>query len=481
MTTNREPLSGNIPLARSQILRRLGWYIAAGRASVAIAAVTLIATVTATTVAAYMDALALLFVILLSLAGLAVAMRWPTLLFYGYCAAIPLNFALPPGPAGTVARVAGVIFFIGYLVRRPHSLHPSAIPLLGWVYLGWTLISCLWAVDTPTAFGSWLSLAQLFGITVLIASLVADHAETIGNALWSYTISASLTAAISIVLYMRGVAVFGRAVVFQIGQGLQDPALFASLVLPAAVFLVGEVQSRTTSGPMRTLALASLTTCAVALALSGTRSAWVGILAAIVVWLVVQREPRQALAVAALVCGVATLVAIVPGIGDFLLKRVDLSIATGGAGRTDIWAVGLSILASAPLLGVGFANFGVAFTSSAIAQAPSAGGSAFVGAGAHNVLLGALVETGLLGGVLLTTFLASAIVKPTGDRGNMIRMALISLYVQAMFLDLLEQKQLWLFLALAFGLASSQHLARVRGRAQPVEAVHVDARMSHHA
>jgi hypothetical protein len=40
--------------------------------------------------------------------------------------------------------------------------------------------------------------------------------------------------------------------------------------------------------------------------------------------------------------------------------------------------------------------------------------------------------------------------------------ALISLLVQSMFLDIIEQKQLWLFLALAFGLAAAH---RVRATA----------------
>ncbi|MGO9207800.1 MAG: O-antigen ligase family protein, partial [Candidatus Limnocylindrales bacterium] len=365
-------------------------------------------TVAATAIAASMDALAPLFVILLSLTGLVVATRWPILLFYAYCAAVPLNFALPSGPAGTVGRIGGLIFFVGYLLRRPTSLHPSTVPLVGWVFVGWTLASCLWAIDMPTAFDSWLTLAQLFGITVLVASVVADRAETVEKALWSYTIAATLTAGDVVVSFLQGGAIFERATAF----AYQDPALVASVVLPAAVFLMGEIQSHTTSGLVRTLALASLTICAAALALSGTRSAWVGILAAIVAWLVVQREPRQALAIAALACGVTALVAVVPGVGDFLSQRVALGVATGGSGRIDIWTVGLGILASAPLIGVGFANFPLAFTPYAIAQAPAAsaaGGALASGLAPHNVLLGASVETGLVGSALLVVFFASAL------------------------------------------------------------------------
>jgi exopolysaccharide production protein ExoQ len=443
------------------------------RPTAVLMATSLVATVAASAIAASMDALALLIVILLALAALAVAVLRPTLLFYVYCASIPLNFALPPGPAGTIARIAGVAFFVGYLIRRPDSLQPATVPLAGWLFVAWALASSLWAIDTQTAYGTWLSVAQLFAITVLIASLVAARPEVVGNALWWYAISATFTAGVGILSYLQGAASsFGRGTAF----ADQDPALFASVLLPAAVFLMGEAQSRTNRTLLRVLAAGALIACVVALALSGTRSAWIGILVAIVVWVIVQREPRQMLAVAALSCGVVILVASVPGIGDFLLGRAQLSLATG-AGRTDIWVVGLGMLAAAPLLGVGFGNFPLAFTPYAIAQASAAsgaGGALFAGRGPHNVLLGISVETGVVGGLLLVAFFASALLPSTGDRTRtMVRVALIGLFVQSMFLDILLQKQLWLFLAMAFGLASSQRLDRVRGRQQPTASGHL--------
>jgi len=413
-------------------------------------------TVAAAAVAASLDALLVLIVAVVGIAAFVAAWQRPILLFYAYCAAVPFNFALPPGPAGTVARIAGVVFFLGYLLRRPESLRPGTIPLVGWLFVLWALASCLWAVDPDLAFSSWLSLAQLFAITVLIASLVAENPGIVRLALWSYAMSATLTAVIALSSFQQSSIFYvSRAAAF----ADQDPALFASLVLPAAVFLMGEVQSGAASRLVRIFAAAALTVCVVALALSGTRSAWVGLAIATLVWLIVERNPRQIFAVAVLACGVGLLVASVPGVGDFLFGRAEQSLATGGSGRTDIWVVGLSIMASAPLLGVGFGDFGPAFTPYAIAQASgasNASGALFPGRGAHNVLLGASVETGLVGGLLLVAFFASALLKATSDRGNVIRMALISLYVQSMFLDILQQKQLWLVLAVAFGLAASK-------------------------
>jgi O-antigen ligase len=416
-----------------------------------------VASLVTSAIATSMDVLGLLLVALLAGAALAAAIVRPELLFYAYCVAIPFNFALPPGPAGTVARIAGLIFFLGYLVRRPGVLRLGAIPLPGWLFIAWTLASGLWAIDAGAAFSTWLSVAQLFAITVLIASVVASRPEVVGNALWCYTISATLTGVWGILSYLQGAASsFGRGTTF----ANQDPALFASLILPAAVFLMGEIQSRARGPLLRSAALIGLVICVAALAVSGTRSAWVGILVATAAWLLLQRERRQLIAVGALVLGVVILVVAVPGAEGFLLGRAGSSVSSGGSGRIDIWMVGISILASAPLLGVGFGNFPTAFTPYVISQATAslAGGALYAGRAPHNVLLGTAVETGLVGGSLLAAFLGSALVHSKGVRGNVIRATLISLYVQSMFLDILQQKQLWLFLALAFGLGAAQRL-----------------------
>jgi O-antigen ligase len=112
------------------------------------------------------------------------------------------------------------------------------------------------------------------------------------------------------------------------------------------------------------------------------------------------------------------------------------------------------------LVGVGFGNFSESFTTYAITHAsgPAVGGYFLAGRAAHNVLLGATVETGIVGGTLLFAFFATAVVSSLGERGNVVRVALIGLLVQSMFLDIIEQKQLWLFLALAFGLGATNRL-----------------------
>ena len=448
-----------------------------GRRTAPLLVALLLATVAISAVATALGAVWMLVLVVMAAAAAAVAIRWPLLLLYVYCAAIPFNFALPPGPAGTVARIAGLAFFVGYLLRRPDALRPGILPIVGWAFVAWTLASCLWAGDPETAFEVWLSLAQLFAISVLVASIVASDPGIVRPALWAYALAAAATAAIGSVSYLQSRTIYlDRAVAFS-GQ---DPALFASIILPAIVFLMWEVQSRTSRAPVRLAALAALLVCVAGLALSGTRSGWIGIIAAAIAWLALGRERRQAFSLAAAALAIVLLATAVPGMGDFLLGRVESSFATGGSGRTDIWSVGLYMFGSAPLIGVGFGNFPISYTPYVVDQASSGFAPIYAlsaGRGSHNVLLGIFAETGVVGGILLVALCASALWQSSDARiANVIRASLIGLFVQSLFLDILGQKQVWLFLAIAFGLGAAQRAATSAARS--VSSRNVGARVA---
>lgn len=406
-----------------------------------------------------LERLVLLLAGLLGLGTVVAAMRNPNVLFYAYCAAIPLSDVLPPGPAGTIGRIAGLVFFIGYLVLRPNSLRPGIIPVVGWLYVGWTLASTLWAVDTDSSFEAWISLGQLFAITVLVASIVATRPELARGGLVAYAATATATALVAALPALQGsVDYLSRASAF----GGQNPAGFASLLVPAVVLLMGEAQARGCNRALRILAFAALATCIIAVGLSGTRSAWLGIAVALVAWIALQRDARQLTAVVAVGAGLVLLMAIVPGASAFLLERTGTSITSGGSGRTDIWAVGLQIFANQPIFGVGFGNFPLAFTPNVIAQVAGAstGGP---GRDPHSVLLGAFAETGLVGGALLMLFFGTALVRLRGNGlTNVIRAALIGLFVESFFLETLLRKHLWLFVGVALGLAVAGQIVSAR-------------------
>ncbi len=150
----------------------------------------------------------------------------------------------------------------------------------------------------------------------------------------------------------------------------------------------------------------------------------------------------------------------VPGVADLVAQRTILATATGGAGRTDIWTVGIRIFESAPVTGVGYANFPVAYTPELVGDGPRARARLRA---PHNIVVGTLGELGLIGLACLVLFLAPLTLRRGwGPDAAVVQAILASLMVSALFLDVLgDRKQVWITIGLATGLA---YLAR-QGRA----------------
>jgi len=193
---------------------------------------------------------------------------------------------------------------------------------------------------------------------------------------------------------------------------------------------------------------------------SGTRSAMVGLcvgLAAITATGTGHRGGRLSIAAVGLVGAGAALLA--PGVVDSVLVRLSDAVSTGGSGREDIWAVGATIFAQHPLVGVGYAAFPSAFTSDVIriSAVPGLASDALsVGRGPHSILVSTAAELGIVGIALLGLFLWRVLRARSGPGlSNFIRAALVAIFAQAMLLDVLDRKQLWLVLGIAVGLAAA--------------------------
>ena len=138
-----------------------------------------------------------------------------------------------------------------------------------------------------------------------------------------------------------------------------------------------------------------------------------------------------------------------------MAQRAETALTSGGAGRTDIWAVGVTIYSSAPVLGVGFANFSIAYTQDAVRASDVRTWNYLEQLGPHNLAIGTLIELGPIGLGLLALFVLPFMLRRGwGPDAAMIQAALASLLTLALFLDILSnRKQLWLIIGLAAGLA----------------------------
>lgn len=380
-------------------------------------------------------------------AALLLCLRWPLLPLYAFAALIPLEDRVRIGDLATGTKIAGGLFALMYAISRLRQVTLSSMPLWGWLFAGWAVLSVAWSLSPDIALGEIPTLAQLFAISVLIADAVAHDPRIVRRLLWVYSAACGVTALIAIGSYLTGAVAIGSRVS---AAESQDVAQFAVLLLPALVFSLYELLQ----GRFIALSAAVAGATAVAILLSGTRGAWLSAIVVIGLFVLPRLSMRQRVMAIPVVAGLAAVALQLPGVADLVIRRAQIALETGGAGRTDIWSVATTIFGSSPITGVGFANFPVAFDPHLI-QATDVAGAVHAGSGSHSIVFGTLAELGIVGFALLTLFLVPLILRRGwGPDGSVVQAALTSLLVAGLFLDIIaNRKQVWLVIGIAAGLA----------------------------
>ena len=387
-----------------------------------------------------------------------VSFRWPLLPLVAFVALIPIEAVMVFEGFGTISRFAGILFAVTYGVPRLGRLAFGVMRPAAWAYLAWAIVSAAWAIDAGVAWTHLQTLIQLFLIALLVASLVEQRPAVVKPLLWVYGLSAAATALVGIQSYLGGTVVEdARAVALQ-GQ---DPAQFAALLLPALVFGLYEALN----GDRRILggAIALLTT--VGVVISGTRGAWVAVAVVALLFVLPQLRPGRRIAAIAMALALVGMAYQLPGVPDLVADRTGDALSTGGAGRTNIWTVAVTLYGSAPVLGVCYANFPVAYTPEVVRASGATSWVHPAGRGPHNLVVGTLIELGPIGLLLLALFLGPLVLRRGWGRdAAAVQAALASLLAAGLFLDVLSSpKQVWLMVGLAAGLSFVSRQARRTG------------------
>ncbi|MBA2632969.1 MAG: O-antigen ligase family protein [Chloroflexi bacterium] len=378
---------------------------------------------------------------------LVLSLRWPALPLLVVAAIIPFDEIVRLGELGTVGRTAVILFALSYAIPRLGRLRLGTIPLSGFAYIGWALLSTVWAISLETAWTALSTLVQLFALAVLVADVVVHQPGVVPPVLWVYSVSAAMLALIGVEEFFSA-TVEGAQRAAALAD--QNPAQFGTVLLPAFFFGVDRVFHRRGFLPGAAVALAT----GAGIVVSGTRGVWISVVLVTALFVLPRLRPRQmAFAVASLV---VTFVAALqlPSVREFVSLRAETALSSGGAGRTDIWAVGGQIIASSPVVGSGFGNFPEAFTSYAVEMA-GIGLNIGAGRGPHNIVIGTLGELGIFGLLALVLFLGPMLLRPGwGPEGQVVQASLVSLMCSALFLDILSnRKQVWLMIGLAIALS----------------------------
>jgi O-antigen ligase len=387
--------------------------------------------------------------VLVPLTALA-SLRWPMVTQALFVALIPIEQVVVIHGLGTISRFVGVLFAVTYAGPRIGRLTLAAMPPAAWAFVAWAVVSLLWALDPGTAWAEIPTLLQLFAIALLVADVVIQKPAMVRSLLWVYSLSAAATAVIGIQTFIAlGPAGEARAAAIQ----NQNPAQFAAVLLPALVFGVYELlngERRIVGG-----AITLITTAGVLV--SGTRGAWLSVAIVALLFILPRLSPRRLISATALVAVIVVVTLQLPGVSSLVLQRVQTALTTGGAGRTDIWTVAVTSYGTAPLLGVGYANFPVAYTRDAVVTPNLTPAAANLPPtlGPHNLAVGTLIELGPIGLALLAIFLLPLVLRRGwGPDAATVQAALASLLILALFLDILSnRKQVWLVIGFVAGLA----------------------------
>jgi O-antigen ligase len=416
----------------------------------------------------------------LALAGLCVlpivvflALRWPLDGLFGfYVLLVPFDNLLSTGSFGTITKylglIAGAFLLLALVRRRQISFAGNPLRILCVLFL-WMFASTLWALDQKSA----LAMLPTYGGLMLLYAVLS----MIPLSAQQFRVLLFLVAAGGICAAAYGAHAFYsdpsfsqeslvmRRLVVQIGDNFIDPNHFSdALLFPVAIVTMWALRTRRLL--VRLASIAALALLVVAIMFSGSREGLTA-LAVIGAYYLWRSRYRVRLAVA-----IAAVAAIAASVQTSVFERFSSALATGGSGRTSIWAVALEAAKHRPLQGYGIGNFTDAFNLFYLdVHQPYPYGW---DSPAHNLIVHYLVELGLVGIVLIGAFLWTQFrslrdVEPSSelyDYRIVMEAVLLAVVTVSMTIDLFQYKYAWLAFAMAALLRNAalagQHSAAIR-------------------
>ena len=375
-----------------------------------------------------------------------------------------LSNLAPFGLASTLAGLLVVACWLGVQRVEPRPrLQPlslvvaSALLLL----LVWLALSLAWAEDLGKAAVE-LSRWGLCGLVMLVLLTSLRSRRDMRLVIGGFVLGIVLSVAVGLAQNgLGGGPVTGDTLTSTEGRlkgGLGDPNVLAAAIVPATALAAGLLA--VVRGRVRVVLLACIGVLVLGLGATQSRGGAVAAVVALVVALIVMRNHRKPVLIAA--AGIAAV-----GIAYFSAYPQGwdrMTKSDGGNGRSELWEVAWRITNDHPVAGVGLHNFtvhslryvrepGALKHVELIAERPHA---------VHNTYLELLTETGLVGlslflvvaaASLLTGLKAAKQFEAAGDiaYGALARAAVVAasaVLAAAFFVTIGSRMGLWFILAL---------------------------------
>jgi O-antigen ligase len=282
-----------------------------------------------------------------------------------------------------------VLCGVGLLSAR---LQPPSTAAKWWaLFLAWTMASTLWAIQPQTSLAI-LHLVPMFLIFYLAASTFRMSEKEFDWIVSATILAGGAAAILSIYEFYNGMIIASHQVraTLVAGDVEANPNRFAiRLLLPLSFTIARIVSAR--QWWSRLVALVFMAILSWALILTMSRGTLLAAVVIILIFVLRAKLLRRRFVLVAL-----TAVVLAAAMPEGLALRLRNSATDRGAGRLDIWAVGLTALEHRPVIGAGFNNFSKAYTEYA-GYAPH---FAKIANDAHNIYLAISVEEGMIGLIL---------------------------------------------------------------------------------
>jgi hypothetical protein len=343
------------------------------------------------------------------LIAVVIALQWPVEAALGvYAFLFPFESIAMLGNSASggmsVNRVLGAVAAMALLATGivTKRLHWPTRPAWWWTaFVLWCAISAVWALQLQPVLKMLPTAVSLLALYLVAVSWKLTKEQY--SFITKCVIAGALLAALFVIYQYRGGVTYktwfgdstGRASLVA-GEREANPNHFgADLLLPFSLAVGLFFSAKKKLNMLVSLGVAGAIALAAFLTMS--RGALLSVMVVVAVYVFRLGIRRRMLLV-----GAALLAALLAMPSNFF-SRITASVATGGAGRMDIWVASGHLIKKYALLGAGLSNFPVAYNEFA-GRAPLFRG---FGRGAHNIYLEAFVELGVVGFVLLLAAAAS--------------------------------------------------------------------------
>jgi len=407
-----------------------------------------------------------------AVAVLLLVIRWPVEVSLGTLALLlpfdSVRLFGGPGEGTAVtyfvaAFTAAVLLLTGFLQKR--FVRPPIAALWWTLFVAWGAASYFWAVDPASVADRLLTAGSLLVLFLIAVSIRITETELHRVAVLCI-IGGCAAAIIAARQYGGGLVGVHEQIGFRetltMGGDETNPGQFAStLLLPLSLGISYLLSWR--NWFYRIAMAAAVGVLSLSLLLTMARSSLVALLVVVLVFLIRMRANIRLIVSIGLL---ASLVFLMPAL---FFERLSTAVASGGAGRLEIWTVGLASLKQFGLFGGGLDNFPYVYDLYA-SYAPKYEG---MHRGSHNIYLCFAVELGIIGLCLMLAAIWSHF-RPLQDfRANRsrppaqligIEAGCWAMLTAAFFIDVVWRKAFWFdWILLATAIATLQS-ARWRRR-----------------